>query len=1030
MIAGNNLKEPLHPVYSSHVTKIIGLAVVIFPLAFLFILSTFTWLRLQNVEKDLELYENKFASLTNTLRALGIALDDDLYNSIAKFENEENFEEEERSAQTQSRNDDYSDEDYESLSVFNNELITESSINKNNLRRRRNVVAATSDGVLVNSESYADIKRKKFYPNPTISYISSTSPPVYSRVSRVMHKDDKSKAFKTTVHKVMYRAGDNSAEESNMSEGAQILLRDDHHRKRYRNRASRLESLDERVQTPHRMGRMKPLANIRFDGDTSQYVLGRHSNFNGNGHMRHPRKTYVDWKAKHWVNSTGMDQHFYMNNGGELTIKESGLYFIYAQIYYLDEHDTNGFRVYKNEDETVLQCTTSTHTQERTLKGNTCYTAGADYLSENDVISLSDLSDGRYSLFEPGKSFFGLIKLGDVKTKWQLKIMKGIWMILIIFLIENACSQDDSLRSALKAIDRREEDFSAFERPNDLAFINAPHYSGREFKKLGGDLDLENQHRIDDLDNKRLLSPFRERVEEQKQIEELAKNYLSNLEKEQEYNYKNEDLGGEIDDDYEDIKGENDGNNYEDGVIQELWEKYRQPLMYTRGRSKRYYPQMSIGESIGLRKRMNNFNSESGPYYYLKMRSGAQQQKRFPVTKRSSDHAGLKKNEERDFKTETDPKVAKELSNVFGPETSSKPQITEKVQHQTQTRKAQEKEATKEILPIGTINNEKPLQIKKKSIDWSDYFGLDRRKKADNNEWLIERYHKAMKTASKRNVQVKEKNTTDRDLADRLEEDEKIEDIDRKLKNMEDTIVDDTLKYTGAHQGATDSKQVQQVKNKVISRLAAAYSLEKMRNALGEYKLAIAKERERLKMQKNKDMDNKQQQEKRTSVPRKEAVDERMNSKTSDKNENENVIKCTQGNTAECLEQNYGLSSDLLEQHFGQDQCPIIEKACNEVSIILGEYGHMFEKACNMYEMCLICTNNIGMSPIHHCNSLFLAKANELCQLDEKCQREARHSLRFLLDINGSLQADPGTQEQCESRCPNMQTLSELFDLR
>lgn len=75
-------------------------------------------------------------------------------------------------------------------------------------------------------------------------------------------------------------------------------------------------------------------------------------------------------------------------------------------------------------------------------------------------------------------------------------------------------------------------------------------------------------------------------------------------------------------------------------------------------------------------------------------------------------------------------------------------------------------------------------------------------------------------------------------------------------------------------------------------------------------------------------------------------------------------------------------------------------------------------------------TNNIGMSPIHHCNGLFLAKANELCHPDENCQRDAKSSLRFLLDINRSLQADTSTQEQCESHCPNMETLSELFDLR
>lgn len=58
-----------------------------------------------------------------------------------------------------------------------------------------------------------------------------------------------------------------------------------------------------------------------------------------------------------------------------------------------------------------------THSSDRVMKGNTCYTAGATYLSDGDQIQVKDISDSRYSLFEPGKSFFGIIKLGDIKLK-------------------------------------------------------------------------------------------------------------------------------------------------------------------------------------------------------------------------------------------------------------------------------------------------------------------------------------------------------------------------------------------------------------------------------------------------------------------------------------------------------------------------------------------------------------------------------------------------------------------------------------
>lgn len=129
-----------------------------------------------------------------------------------------------------------------------------------------------------------------------------------------------------------------------------------------------------------------------------------------------------------------MMTHFGFDEG-YLTIKESGLYLIYAQvcifikttkvllikycvfqIYYLDEHDVNGYRVYRNGN-TILQCTVSLHTNIRSQKGNTCYTAGVEYVAESDKISLGDIVNGHYSLFEPGKSFFGVVKLGDIRAR-------------------------------------------------------------------------------------------------------------------------------------------------------------------------------------------------------------------------------------------------------------------------------------------------------------------------------------------------------------------------------------------------------------------------------------------------------------------------------------------------------------------------------------------------------------------------------------------------------------------------------------
>ncbi|KAB0801163.1 hypothetical protein PPYR_05517 [Photinus pyralis] len=180
-------------------------------------------------------------------------------------------------------------------------------------------------------------------------------------------------------------------------------------RKNRHRQKNNIEIFDEKPRTVH----VRSFPAIQLVGDTSKYVLGQHTNYNGNGHLQHTNPTYVDWTANEWVHTANMDKHFEVN-GGTVKVKENGLYFVYAQIFYLDEHDTNGYRVYKNK-EVFLQCTTMTHSTERIVKGNTCYTGGLVVLSDGDEVNVQDLGTGRYSIFEPGKSFFGLIKIADVK---------------------------------------------------------------------------------------------------------------------------------------------------------------------------------------------------------------------------------------------------------------------------------------------------------------------------------------------------------------------------------------------------------------------------------------------------------------------------------------------------------------------------------------------------------------------------------------------------------------------------------------
>uniref|UniRef100_A0A8D8WJU7 Uncharacterized protein n=1 Tax=Cacopsylla melanoneura TaxID=428564 RepID=A0A8D8WJU7_9HEMI len=119
------------------------------------------------------------------------------------------------------------------------------------------------------------------------------------------------------------------------------------------------------------------------------------------------------------------------------------------------------------------------------------------------------------------------------------------------------------------------------------------------------------------------------------------------------------------------------------------------------------------------------------------------------------------------------------------------------------------------------MTTEKPIIVKKKSVDWSNYFGIDKRKKKSykrntSENWPVEQY---MYHNELNNIEAK--------------------DIDTKFRDMEDMILDQVIKYTGAHEGIRNPEQLHRIKQKIMAQLATAYSLEKMRHTLDEYKSTI-----------------------------------------------------------------------------------------------------------------------------------------------------------------------------------------------
>ncbi|KAL4131623.1 hypothetical protein QTP88_008912 [Uroleucon formosanum] len=148
-------------------------------------------------------------------------------------------------------------------------------------------------------------------------------------------------------------------------------------------------------------------AAAHFTSDSSKYSTKTHPHYNGNGRLRHPDGDFRDWTQHLWDINLNNANHFIMKNG-KVEVLKPGLYFVYAQIYYSDKHDINGYYVMKN-DEKILGCTSTRH--QDTQSSDSCYTGGLIYFSSKDNLSIRGLDSDRFIILDPVRSFFGLFRV-------------------------------------------------------------------------------------------------------------------------------------------------------------------------------------------------------------------------------------------------------------------------------------------------------------------------------------------------------------------------------------------------------------------------------------------------------------------------------------------------------------------------------------------------------------------------------------------------------------------------------------------
>jgi len=136
------------------------------------------------------------------------------------------------------------------------------------------------------------------------------------------------------------------------------------------------------------------------------------ANYSGAGRLRVADSIFRDWTPARWARRLKMDKKFSLKDG-RLTVSSAGIYYIYAQINYLDEHDVNAFQIYVN-DSPFLLCTTMTHTPTPTTKANSCYTGGVSFLEKGDKVLIKNLEENRFSVMLSSHSFFGLVQVADL----------------------------------------------------------------------------------------------------------------------------------------------------------------------------------------------------------------------------------------------------------------------------------------------------------------------------------------------------------------------------------------------------------------------------------------------------------------------------------------------------------------------------------------------------------------------------------------------------------------------------------------
>lgn len=388
--------------------------------------------------------------------------------------------------------------------------------------------------------------------------------------------------------------------------------------------------------------------------------------------------------------------------------------------------------------------------------------------------------------------------------------------------------------------------------------------------------------------------------------------------------------------------------------------------------------------------------------------------KRYPIAKRSPKPMPVKKQV-------TDPKVVQDLGALFGTQTENGQNRTHSHDHdhdhshdhdhdhdhdhthdhdhdhdhshdhghgdQRKPNTVTEAPNSVTLPPKGQKENtgkslkSKSIEVRKKSVDWSQYFGIDRRRKKatftagqgsqnQDDDWMLQRYYENT---------VENLKDSDRDYEN--ERKERLDQLDTRPRNIKDLILEEILRY--AH--SEDGIDTQKVKDKVMSRFDG-YSYEKMRKALNKLQNCVAARIEARKM--GHAQSNQTSNFRENSNPR-NPKDKRVNG----------------GNNLQLPE------NENAEENEACPELEVIEKGCRRAGKIAGDESEALYLPCVMLQICKACVQD---ELEQDCLGNYAVEAGKVC--DAQVLREGakgREACVSTAMIISQLQVPSTIVEQC-----------------